>query len=548
MNDAKNQIENGKDQLASSSEQAVNQASSTLAELSGATAQIASADSQLTSAQTQLAAGAQQLTQGQGQLTESWQQLSSAKTQLDQARTQLDTTKQVLDKTGQLLQQWQNTGLTGNLYDSVKAQYDRALSSYNDAVTEYKGKLNEYNNALQQWNDSAAQLSQGSQEYQQNAAAISQAANLLASKQTELGQAVSMASGSVSDGTSELIEGQRSIDKAKDEYNAKLQEFNDARPVAEKKIKAAEHDIELAREKVDTLEVPAYSIDGRRECLTSEGYRVYEIIANIVKKLAMIFPVFLYFVTALVMLTTMGRMVDEERTNSGILKALGYSDRDIMKKFLFYGFTASTIGTIIRVAAGHTMLPIIVNHAYSNGFTMAAHRAGVPPYHHPGSVPTGLGERRDTGLGGGQTRAARQAGFPTAAEAARQRLEDLPGAHHPVVEPDEFHVKGHGAQPVPIQGAHVHDDFRRGRRGVAAHGRARRAGLHRADQRPPVRGPDPLRHDRGREIGQQRRAARRSGQGDEGRGRLRVRADLLRGDVESGRQGERQTVDYPDRH
>ena len=181
-----------------------------------------------------------------------------------------------------------------------------------------------------------------------------------------------MASGSVSDGTSELIEGQRSIDKAKDEYNAKLQEFNDARPVAEKKIKAAEHDIELAREKVDTLEVPAYSIDGRRECLTSEGYRVYEIIANIVKKLAMIFPVFLYFVTALVMLTTMGRMVDEERTNSGILKALGYSDRDIMKKFLFYGFTASTIGTIIRVAAGHTMLPIIVNLAFHPAITMVA--------------------------------------------------------------------------------------------------------------------------------------------------------------------------------
>lgn len=370
LDDAKTQIEAAKDQRTSSSVQAVDQASSALAELSGATAQIASATSQLTAAQTRLAAGAQQLTQGQDQLDTSWTQLEAAKTQLDLARTTLETIKPVLDKIDALLNNWASTGLTGNVYDSVKAQYDTAIGAYNNAVNEYNAKLNQYNTALNQWNDAATALEQGSEEYQKNAAALAEANNQLANKQTELGQAVSSAPATVTDGATQLIEGSRELEQAESEYETKLQEFNDAKPAAEQKIKDAEHDIALAREKVDTLEVPAYSVDSRREGLTSEGYRVYEIIANIVVKLAMIFPVFLYLVAALVTLTTVGRMVDEERTNSGTLKALGYGNHDIVKKFVCYGFAASTLGTFLGVIAGHTLLPMIVYHAYSDGFTM----------------------------------------------------------------------------------------------------------------------------------------------------------------------------------
>ncbi|PWG66451.1 ABC transporter permease [Bifidobacterium callitrichidarum] len=370
LTDAKTQIEDGKDQIASSSAEAANQAASAIAELSGALAQIASAGSTITSAQTQLAAAAQRLAQGQGQLDSSWQQLVQAKTQLDQARAILDAVKPVLDKTGRLLNLWESTGLTGPLYRNLADKYAQALDAYNEAVAEYNNALAQYQNGLQQWQDGAAKLEQGSEEYQKNAAALADAGRQLASKQTELGQAVSQSAGSASGGASQLIEGQRQIEKAEDEYEAKKQEYEDAKPEAERKIKDAEHDIRLAREKVDSLEVPAYSIDGRREGLTSEGYRVYEIIAGIVKKLAVIFPVFLYFVAALVTFTTMGRMVDEERTNSGTLKALGYRDTDVLKKFTFYGFTASTLGTLIGVAAGHTLLPLIVNHAYSTGFTV----------------------------------------------------------------------------------------------------------------------------------------------------------------------------------
>lgn len=165
-------------------------------------------------------------------------------------------------------------------------------------------------------------------------------------------------------------QGQRDIDKAETEYQSKLAEFNAQKPEAERKISEAERQITLAEEKIDNLTVPAYSVSGRREGLTSQGYCVYMVIEGIVAKLADIFPIFLYFVAALVTFSTMGRMVDEERTNSGTLKALGYGNADVMLKFIVYGFAASTLGTCIGVLAGHTLLPLIVAHAYSAGFTM----------------------------------------------------------------------------------------------------------------------------------------------------------------------------------
>lgn len=65
----------------------------------------------------------------------------------------------------------------------------------------------------------------------------------------------------------------------------------------------------------------------------------------------------------------MTRFVDEERINSGTLKALGYSNQDIIKKFTVYGLIASTAGAVIGIALGHTLLPTIVYNAYGHSFT-----------------------------------------------------------------------------------------------------------------------------------------------------------------------------------
>ena len=333
------------------------------AQLATAQAQLASANASVASGQTQLQAARTQLAQGQNQLSDSWNQLANGKTQLDAAREQLETSKTVLDKVGATLGKWEQTGITGKLYEQIRGKYDMAINQYNEACAEYNRQLNAYNAGLQQYQNAVARLDQGSQAYRSNADNLAQASKQIAEKQNELGKAVSQAGKQVADGVTQLIQGQRDIDKAETEYQSKLAEFNAQKPEAERQIT-------LAEEKIDNLTVPAYSVSGRREGLTSQGYRVYMVIEGIVAKLADIFPIFLYFVAALVTFSTMGRMVDEERTNSGTLKALGYGNTDVMLKFTVYGFAASTLGTCIGVLAGHTLLPLIVAHAYSAGFTM----------------------------------------------------------------------------------------------------------------------------------------------------------------------------------
>ena len=276
----------------------------------------------------------------------------------------------MLDKVGATLGKWEQTGITGKLYEQIRGKYDMAINQYNEACAEYNRQLNAYNAGLQQYQNAVARLDQGSQAYRSNADNLAQASKQIAEKQNELGKAVSQAGKQVADGVTQLIQGQRDIDKAETEYQSKLAEFNAQKPEAERKISEAERQITLAEEKIDNLTVPAYSVSGRREGLTSQGYCVYMVIEGIVAKLADIFPIFLYFVAALVTFSTMGRMVDEERTNSGTLKALGYGNADVMLKFIVYGFAASTLGTCIGVLAGHTLLPLIVAHAYSAGFTM----------------------------------------------------------------------------------------------------------------------------------------------------------------------------------
>ena len=78
----------------------------------------------------------------------------------------------------------------------------------------------------------------------------------------------------------------------------------------------------------------------------------------------------LYVVAALVTFTTMTRFVDEERTNSGILKALGYSNSDVIKKFVIYGFVASMIGTVLGIVAGHYLLSRIIAQIVTSDTTL----------------------------------------------------------------------------------------------------------------------------------------------------------------------------------
>lgn len=92
----------------------------------------------------------------------------------------------------------------------------------------------------------------------------------------------------------------------------------------------------------------------------------YKINVQKVSDIARVFPLFFFFVAALVTLTTMTRMVEEERTQIGTLKALGYSKSAIMVKYLLYCTLASVIGSVLGLAVGVRLLPAVINNAYAS--------------------------------------------------------------------------------------------------------------------------------------------------------------------------------------
>ena len=133
---------------------------------------------------------------------------------------------------------------------------------------------------------------------------------------------------------------------------------------AQNEIAAKKEQLKEAQEKVDSITEPSYDVYTRHEAPWSQGYVSYETNASVFKNLSNIFPVILYFIAALVTFVTMGRFVEEERIKAGTFKALGYQNKDIIRKFLIYGFVTSMVGTAIGIAAGHILLPSIIYNSF----------------------------------------------------------------------------------------------------------------------------------------------------------------------------------------
>lgn len=262
---------------------------------------------------------------------------------------------------------------------AARAQLDEGHAAYESAAAQLAPKKDELSAAEATLAQKESQLASacsaydvGMATYQQNLTAYQEG---LASYQ----EGVSQLDAKRSNAQAQIDEAQSVLDAGRKEYEEKRDEFEEARPEAEQQIADGEADLAAARERVERLSVPLYETDSRREALGSEAYVIYDSVSEIIDSLSLIFPVFLFLVAALVTLSTMTRMVDEERICSGTYKALGYSDADIMKKFVVYGALAGGIGSVVGIALGHTLMPMIVYSAYGHAFTLPPIHLGFYP-------------------------------------------------------------------------------------------------------------------------------------------------------------------------
>ena len=155
----------------------------------------------------------------------------------------------------------------------------------------------------------------------------------------------------------------------KSQVSSQLEEAKDQLKQEKEKLAQAESDLanekskwQTSQDEVNALTEPTYHVYNRKSSPTGQGYLMYSNSAMSIRAVGNIFPVVLYAVAAMVTFTTMTRFVDEERTNAGIFKALGYHSKDIIAKFVIYGQVAGTLGTFFGILIGHYILAPTISH------------------------------------------------------------------------------------------------------------------------------------------------------------------------------------------
>ncbi|MDD5822880.1 MAG: FtsX-like permease family protein [Firmicutes bacterium] len=162
-------------------------------------------------------------------------------------------------------------------------------------------------------------------------------------------------------GLVQIAAGEKKLAEGRKEIAANRSRADSEFDKAERELDEAKDKLDEAKEKIEDMEAGKSYVFTRND---NVGFSVFDENASIVDGIAKIFPVFFFLIAALVCMTTMTRMIDEHRTQLGILKALGYSNAAIMSKYLFYSGSAAIIGAVIGFFAGCQIFPAVIWNAY----------------------------------------------------------------------------------------------------------------------------------------------------------------------------------------
>lgn len=313
----------------------ISQAQSGLANLQAQVAQIPADGAAVIASYQTLLASRRELDDGWDEYYDGMAQLRAAKRELDDAKAVLDETEE------ELADGW---------------------TELEDARRQLEDAYQELQDGEQELADGRAELDDGWQDYYDGLQELEDARQTLAEETAD-------AQAELSDARAELNDGETA-------YTDGLAEYEDGRAEAEDKIADARKELEQARRDIEDIEECEWYLLGRN---TNTGYVSYSMDADRMGNLASVFPLIFFLVAALVCLTTMTRMVEEQRVTIGGLKALGYSKGIIAVKYVGYGFLASTVGALLGLAVGLTLLPWIICNAWNIIYTLGPIQYGLEP-------------------------------------------------------------------------------------------------------------------------------------------------------------------------
>lgn len=162
-------------------------------------------------------------------------------------------------------------------------------------------------------------------------------------------------------GEIDYAEGVVELQEGRDKYSDGLKEYEKGKAEAEGEISEGEQKLRDAKRELQELENPTWYVFDRT---SNVGYAEYGENAERINNISSVFPVFFILVAGLVCLTTMTRMVEEQRSQIGTLKALGYTNGQIIFKYMFYALTATVLGSVFGAVAGQKLFPFVIIKAY----------------------------------------------------------------------------------------------------------------------------------------------------------------------------------------
>lgn len=245
--------------------------------------------------------------------------------------------------------------------EGIIAQVENGLTTISDTKNELLEKQEELKDAKEQLDQAQEQINQG------NDTIIEKSREFDAAKADGESQ-LADAKQTLDDGWTEYYDGVKELEEQKQklldgekEYEEGLAEYNEKEPDARKDIADAKEEIADAEKELADLKEPTYYAFSRED---NPGYSEYEDNGDRLSSLAIVFPIFFFAIAALVSLTTVTRMIEEQRVQIGTLKAQGYTDLEISIKYYVYALGASSLGAILGLIAGFYGIPRIIIQAY----------------------------------------------------------------------------------------------------------------------------------------------------------------------------------------
>lgn len=171
------------------------------------------------------------------------------------------------------------------------------------------------------------------------------------------------------DAATQIAQGQTDLEAGKTEYEQNLALYEESKAEAEEKFAEAETELADAQDKINSIETPTWYVMDRTKNVGAESFQSD---AGRIDQISQVFPFLFFLVAALVALTTMTRMVDEERMLIGTHKALGYSKAHVASKYIIYALLASGIGSAAGIALLSQVLPAVIIRAYAIVYSVPA--------------------------------------------------------------------------------------------------------------------------------------------------------------------------------